>query len=227
MAIPISLRFIPVRMVVITIITIGMYVRHGHGRMLGVHSFGHTVPPGRGHIVPVGLITIPVGHTIPGIPITVPIIGMVMDIAGMTIITTTDIPIIMVIMVTMVTTDMITDPIMPIITREHITQADPTRAGRQTLVPVATTMVAPKDMPAALAVIAVTPDIAAIQVAPLPAAPAVRSAIAPPTIPSKALPSIAVATAVATAVSKRPVAKRLRAATATLLSPPAPRAMIA
>lgn len=224
MAIPISLRFIPVRMVGITIITIGMYVLHGHGRMLGVHSFGHTVPPGRGHIVPVGLITIPVGHTIPGIPITVPIIGMVMDIAGMTIITTTDIPIIM---VTMVTTDMITDPIMPIITREHITQADPTRAGRQTLVPVATTMVAPKDMPAALAVIAVTPDIAAIQVAPLPAAPAVRSAIAPPTIPSKALPSIAVATAVATAVSKRPVAKRLRATTAILLSPPAPRAMIA
>lgn len=224
MAIPISLRFIPVRMVGITIITIGMYVLHGHGRMLGVHSFGHTVPPGRGHIVPVGLIIIPVGHTIPGIPITVPIIGMVMDIAGMTIITTTDIPIIM---VTMVTTDMITDPIMPIITREHITQADPTRAGRQTLVPVATTMVAPKDMPAALAVIAVTPDIAAIQVAPLPAAPAVRSAIAPPTIPSKALPSIAVATAVATAVSKRPVAKRLRATTAILLSPPAPRAMIA
>lgn len=224
MAIPISLRFIPVRMVGITIITIGMYVLHGHGRMLGVHSFGHTVPPGRGHIVPVGLIIIPVGHTIPGIPITVPIIGMVMDIAGMTIITTTDIPIIM---VTMVTTDMITDPIMPIITREHITQADPTRAGRQTLVPVATTMVAPKDMPAALAVIAVTPDIAAIQVAPLPAAPAVRSAIAPPTIPSKALPSIVVATAVATAVSKRPVAKRLRAATAILLSPPAPRAMIA
>ena len=224
MAIPISLRFIPVRMVGITIITIGMSVLHGHGRMLGVHSFGHTVPPGRGHIVPVGLITIPVGHTIPGIPITVPIIGMVMDIAGMTIITTTDIPIIMVIMVT---TDMITDPIMPIITREHITQADPTRAGRQTLVPVATTMVAPKDMPVALAVIAVTPDIAAIQVAPLPAAPAVRSAIAPPTIPSKALPSIAVATAVATAVSKRPVAKRLRAATAILLSPPAPRAMIA
>ena len=224
MAIPISLRFIPVRMVGITIITIGMYVLHGHGRMLGVHSFGHTVPPGRGHIVPVGLITIPVGHTIPGIPITVPIIGMVMDIAGMTIITTTDIPIIMVIMVT---TDMITDPIMPIITREHITQADPTRAGRQTLVPVATTMVVPKDMPVALAVIAVTPDIAAIQVAPLPAAPAVRSAIAPPTIPSKALPSIAVATAVATAVSKRPVAKRLRAATAILQSPPAPRAMIA
>lgn len=224
MAIPISLRFIPVRMVGITIITIGMYVLHGHGRMLGVHSFGHTVPPGRGHIVPVGLITIPVGHTILGIPITVPIIGMVMDIAGMTIITTTDIPIIM---VTMVTTDMITDPIMPIITREHITQADPTRAGRQTLVPVATTMVVPKDMPAALAVIAVTPDIAAIQVAPLPAAPAVRSAIAPPTIPSKALPSIAVATAVATAVSKRPVAKRLRAATAILQSPPAPRAMIA
>ena len=218
-------------MVVITIITIGLYVLHGHGRMLGVHSFGHTVPPGRGHIVPVGLITIPVGHTILGIPIIVPIIGMTMDIAGMTTtIITMAIP---------DTMDMITGTIitMPIITREHIAQVDPTRAGRQILAPVATTMEVRRDMPVALAVItatpvmAVTPDMAATPAAPLPVAPAAQAllqSIALPIIPSKALPSIAATPAVAaTAVSELPDAKPPRAAIAMPLPPQAPRAMTA
>ena len=229
MAAPISLLSIPVRMVGTLIIMTGMCVRHGLGRMRGVHSSGLTVPHGRGHIPPLGLI-IPVGHTILGIPIIVPIIGMAMDIAGMTTIITMAIPDILDILDIPAT---ITDTIiiMPTITREHIAQVDPTRAGRQTLVPVATTMVAPKDIPADLAVIAVTPDIAATPVAPLRAAPAVRLAIAPLIIPSKALPSIAVAiavaTTVATAVSELPVVKRLRATTAILLSLPALRAVIA